>query len=427
MIGTDERFPGLRRHIHRVKSADFGDVTALSGGHLSVSAADARACFFHPALATTDFSWARPGERLRIVKVLDAVQPRTKGPGGAGIFPGMIGPALPQGRGDTHVLEGLAVLTAGFVPRAQQGLVQMSGPSAELTPFGQTINLVVEFEPAPEAPWDQVASALRLGLLRLATVTAEAAIGCAADSVDELPPVRGSQSGRLPRVGLIVNLQTQGDFKDVYLYGKTMSGSLPTLVDPNELEDGAVVSGQHGHPGLKNPTYLHQNNPVVSALRARDGIDLSFAGVILSPEPVDQRLKEMTSAHAARMVYGLGWDAAVVTKEGAGNADIDISLKVDALEEMGIVGIGIFAEMSGPDGLGPPVVSPPARATAMISTGNYDQRITFEKVDKALGGAFFELTGGESTAEMRLATAAVYCGLSPLGWGRLTARAEPVE
>lgn len=358
---------------------------------------------------------------MRIVKVLDAVEPRTKGRGGGGIFPGLLGPALPQGTGDTHVLRGVALLTAGFIPRAQQGLVQMSGPSAQLTPFGLTNNLVVEFEPAANASWLEVATTLRLGLLKLAALVAEAGLDVPATSIEELPRITRFFSGDLPVIGVIVNLQTQGDFKDVYVYGKSLSTSLPTYVDPNELEDGAVVSGQHGHPGLKNPTYMHQNNPVVAALRARDGVDLNFGGVVISPEPVDQGLKELTSVHAARLVYGLGWNAAVVSKEGAGNADIDIALKIDALEEMGLVGIGMFAEMSGPDGLGPPVVSPPARATAMISTGNYDEQITFEAVERALGGKHFELTGGESTAEIRLATAAIYCGLSPIGWSRLTA------
>jgi glycine reductase len=370
-------------------------------------------------------SWAHPGESVRIVKVLDAVEPRTKGPGGGGIFPGMIGPATPQGEGSTSVLQGVAVVTAGYIPRAQQGLVQMSGSSAELSPLGSTHNLVVEFEPVDGAPWPAVASALRLGALRLAARVAEAALEKEADQTDELPRISAQASSDLPRIGTIINLQTQGDFKDVYVYGRSMADSLPSPIDPNELEDGAVVSGQYGHPGLKNPTYVHQNSPVVAALRQRDGKDLGFAGVILSPESIDQKVKELASAHAARLCYQMGWDAAIVTKEGGGNADSDISLKVDALEAMGIAGIGIFPEMSGADGLGPPVVSPPTTATAMISAGNYDERITLEAVDRALGGETYELTGSASTDEMRLPTAVVYCGLSPVGWGRLTC-AEPV-
>ena len=54
-----------------------------------------------------------PGDSMRIVGVLDAVQPCSKGPGGGGVFPGLLGPAMPVGRGTTHVLRGAGPL-AGF-------------------------------------------------------------------------------------------------------------------------------------------------------------------------------------------------------------------------------------------------------------------------------------------------------------------------
>ena len=179
---------------------------------------------------------------------------------------------------------------------------------------------------------------------------------------------------------MVTNLQTQGRFKDVFVYGRSFGASLPTLIDAGDLDDGAVVSGQFGHPGLKNPTYLHQNHPVVEALRARHGRDLVFAGVVLSPEPVDQAGKELISAHAARLCASAGFDAAVVTKEGGGNADGDMALKMDALEDLGITAVGVFAEMAGAEGTAPPVVVPPERATAMVSTGNYDERLSLPAV-----------------------------------------------
>src|SRR5207253_1218966 len=128
----------------------------------------------HPALRSTRLSWVSPGESARIVKVLDAVEPRTKGPGGGGIFPGFAGAARPQGRGETHVLRGAAVVAAGHLPRAQEAIVDMSGPAAALSPLGGTHNLVVEFEPAADAAWEDVDDALRRGLLRLAVRVADA-------------------------------------------------------------------------------------------------------------------------------------------------------------------------------------------------------------------------------------------------------------
>jgi len=422
-VAQGNGFTGLKRLVHQVRTAEFGNNPGLNNGHLVASMDDLQELVSNRALASTRLSWALPGESVRIVKILDALEPRTKGPTGGGIFPGFLGPATPQGTGETHVLKGAAVVVAGKLPRAQEGMVQMSGPAAELSFLGSTQNLVIEFEPAEGATWAQVDDALRLGAMRVAVALAALALEVEPDSVDELAALPRPASD-LPRVGAIVNLQTQGAFKDVFVYGRTMANSLPTAIDPNELDDGAVVSGQYGHPGLKNPTFVHQNNPVVAALRERDGKDLTFGGVILSPEPVDQTLKELTSAHAARLARQMGLDAAVVTKEGGGNADSDISLKVDALEAMGLVGIGIFAEMSGPEGLGPPLVGPPTTATAMVSTGNYDERITLGPVDRALGGEVVDLNGLEASAEMTLPVAAIYASLSPIGWGRLTCAME---
>ncbi len=413
---------GLRRVVHEVRAVALGPETRYEAGTLTISADEAGAILADPALGSVRVAWASPGDSVRIVKLLDAVEPRTKGPGGGGIFPGFLGPARVQGRGQTHVLRGASVVAAGFLPRAQEAVVDMSGPAAELSPLASTHNLVVEFTPAEGAAWERVDAALRRGLLGLAARLASAALDAPPDTAEDVPTVGPSAVGGLPRVGAVTNLQTQGTFKDVFVYGRSFADALPTLVDPNELDDGAVVSGQFGHPGLKNPTFMHQNHPVVEALRRRHGHDLDFAGLVLSPEPVDQDRKELVSAHAARLCAMAGFDAAVVTKEGGGNADGDMALKMDALDELGIEAVGVFAEMAGPDGTGPSIVVPPTRATAMVSTGNYDQPLALPAVERVLGGERVDLLDVDATAELALPTAAVYCSLSPLGWGRLTCR-----
>jgi sarcosine reductase len=410
---------GLTRLVHRVTEVATGPETRYDGGRLTVSVEEAQGLLAAPALAATRVSWASPGRSVRIVKVLDAVEPRTKGTGGGGIFPGFLGPDKAQGRGSTHVLRGVAVVAAGHLPRAQEAIIDMSGPAADLSPLGATHNLVVEFTPADGAPWEDVDKALRRGVLALAARLAEAAVEAPPDET-EAYPTPTSRRGERPRIGALTNLQTQGTFKDVFVYGRSFSGGLPTLLDPGEIDDGAVVSGQFGHPSLKNPTFMHQNHPVVAALRARHGTDLDFAGVVISPEPVVLGFKELVSVHAARLCAAAGWDAAVVTKEGGGNADGDVALKMDALEDAGVTAVGVFAEMAGPDGTGPPIVVPPERATAMVSTGNYDERLVLPAVEQAFGGSEIALLDRPATDEVELPVAVVYCALSPLGWGRLT-------
>ncbi|MGH8886608.1 MAG: glycine/sarcosine/betaine reductase component B subunit [Egibacteraceae bacterium] len=416
----DPAAPGLTRVVHRVDTVAFGRQTRYDAGVLTVSTDEVGALAVDPALDEIRVSWASPGEPVRIVKVLDAVEPRTKGLGGGGVFPGFLGPPKPQGRGETHVLRGVAVVAAGFLPRAQEAVADLSGPAAALSPLGRTHNLVVEFSPATGASWEAVEAALRRALCRLAARLASAALDAPPDAVEKLPGPGWRAGKGLPRVGAVTNVQTQGSYKDTFVYGRSFGSSLPTLIDPNELEDGAVVSGQYGHPGLKNPTYLYQNHPVVAALRRRDGHDLRLGGLVLCPEPVEQDRKELVSEHAARLCAAAGFDAAVVTKEGGGNADADMALKMDALEAAGIPAVGLFAEMAGADGTGPSVVVAPTRATAMASTGNYDEMVWLPAVERAVGGQRVDLVDSPATAPLELPTAVLYCALSPLGWGRLT-------
>lgn len=415
----------LRRIVHEVRSVAFGPVTRYDGHHLVIGRERVEALFADPALAAVRPQLASPGEPVRIITPLDVVEPRSKGPGG-GTFPGWLTPINRKRAPDTHVLRGAAVLAAGYLPRNQEGLIDMSGPAAALSPFSRTHNLVIEFEPAEGAALLEAEQALRRGLLRVAVHLADAAVEAEPDTVEELaaPHRAGTPTGGLPRVGVITNLQTQGAFKDVFVYGRSMAGSLPTLFDPAEIEDGAVVSGQYGHPALRNPTYLHQNHPVIAELRARDGHDLRFAGVVLAPEPVDQAGKEHVSAHAAWLCHAAGFDAVIVTKEGAGNADNDLSMKVDALEAVGLTAVALYAEMSGPDGTGPPLVAGPRRG-AVVSLGNYDQRLQLPAVDRALGGTRLRIIDAEATAAVQSPVAMILSALSPLGAGRLTCRADP--
>jgi glycine reductase complex component B subunit alpha and beta len=406
----------LSRSVHHVRGVAIGDATTWRDGQLTVSPEEARALIAAPSLAEIRVSWASPGDSVRVVKVLDVVEPRTKGPGGGGIFPGWLDGDPVDG--PVHVLRGAAVVVAGYLPRAQEAVIDMSGPAAELSPFGSTHNLVIEFTPAAGADWADVDDALRRGSLALAARLAEAALDAAADE-EETVPDPGAVDG-LPKVATITNLQTQGLFKDVFVRGESFNGRDPALVDPAEIDEGAVVSGQYGHPSLRNPTWVHQNHPVVNALRARHGRDVAFAGVVLSPEPVSANDKARVSAAAAQLCADAGFDAVILTKEGGGNADADMSLKMDALEDMGIAAVGLFAEMAGPDGTGPPVVVPPERATAMVSTGNYDTRLSLPEMERALGGDEVALLGVPATSAMELPTAVILAALSPLGWSRLT-------
>jgi len=403
-------YPGHVRLVHQVTSVAFGESTSFADGMLTVSSDQAHQLVVDEALASVSVAWTSPGDSVRLIKILDAMEPRIVGPDVEGVA------------GPIHVVRGVAVVVAGYLPRAQEAIADMSGPAAELSPLGATHNLVIEFTKAPDASWEAVDEALRAGTLALASHLAGATIHAKPDEMEALPPTPDPAlaASSLPAVGAITNLQTQGTFKDVFVDSVSFAGQAPAFIDPGSIDAGAVVSGQFGHPSLKNPTFVHQNHPVVAALRARHGVDLRFAGVIIAPEPVDAASKEEVSRHAARLAADAGLDAVIVTKEGGGNADGDMALKMDASEDLGLVAVGLFAEMAGPDGSGPPIVVPPERATAMVSTGNYDHRIALPAMERVLGGEELALLGMAAGEAMTLPLAVIYASLSPLGWGRLT-------
>src|SRR5918997_5688778 len=179
--------PALRRVVHEVRSVEFGVATRYEEHHLVVGREQVEALFADPTLASVRAHIAVPGDSVRIIAPMDVVEPRSKGPGG-GIFPGWMAPVNRKRGGDTHVLRGAAVLAAGHLPRNQEGLIDMSGPAAELSPFGRTNNVVIEFDRADDASWQEAEVALRRGLLRLAVHLADAAVNAAPDAVEELAP-----------------------------------------------------------------------------------------------------------------------------------------------------------------------------------------------------------------------------------------------
>ena len=83
------------------------------------------------------FDIAKPGESVRITPVKDVIEPRVKVEGPGGVFPGVISKVETVGSGKTHVLRGMAVVTAGKIVGFQEGIIDMSGPGADYTPFSQ--------------------------------------------------------------------------------------------------------------------------------------------------------------------------------------------------------------------------------------------------------------------------------------------------
>ena len=190
---------GLTRLVHEVRELELGESTSYEAGRLTVGEESVLELVRDAAFSEVRLGVASPGDSVRIVGALDAVQPCSKGPGGGGVFPGLLGPALPAGRGTTHVLRGAAVMAAGFLPRAQEAVIDMSGPAAGMSPLAATHNLVIEWTPAEDADWGDVDVALRKGLVKVAAHLAEAALDAEPDArrgTAGARVIRGRQAAR---------------------------------------------------------------------------------------------------------------------------------------------------------------------------------------------------------------------------------------
>ncbi|PIE55154.1 MAG: beta-aspartyl-peptidase [Dethiosulfovibrio peptidovorans] len=332
---------------------------------------------------------ARPGESVRIIPVKDVIEPRVKLEGGCGFFPGVLGPNETVGSGATLVLKGAAVVSAGPIMAFQEGFIDMSGPGAEHTPFSKTQNVVILAQPKDGLEKHQYEEALRVAGLKVALYLAESCTDAKIDEVKVFEKGTVTEEAlkypNLPKVVHLCMCITQGLLHDTYLYGADMKSILPTLVHPNEIIDGAMVSGNCVSACDKNTTWHHVNDPVIQELYALHGKEINFLGMIPTLESTVLAGKERTSSFNAKLAHELGANGVIITEEGYGNPDTDICMNVRKCEALGIKTVVIADEASGTDGSSQGLADATPELTAFVSAGNVNEMLEVPAMDKIIG------------------------------------------
>ena len=127
-----------------IKGIRFGDYNAVEDRVLVVNPEELlEPVLADPLIKSAHFEIANPGESIRITPVKDVIEPRVKVEGQGGIFPGVISKVDTVGSGKTHVMRGMAVVTAGPIVGFQEGIIDMTGVGADYTPFSKLHNLVL--------------------------------------------------------------------------------------------------------------------------------------------------------------------------------------------------------------------------------------------------------------------------------------------
>ncbi len=415
----------LQLDIHEVKDAQSGARTEFKDGTLTVNRAELVGVLAGDGrLAEVQIELARPGEKCRIARVIDVIEPRARDPQSGPDFPG----ALPNtatgkrsaGDGRTAVLRGAAVVLCEPLAPGARGagdFIDMFGPAAEMTPYGRCRNVVVLARPGAETTTAQYHIALKVAGLKAAAYLARAALDTAAD-VEETYELASGPAG-LPRIAYVFQVLTN-QFEplhgDPVLYGDNVERIVPTVLHPNEVLDGALVA-----PYSSNfmETFSIQNHPIVQQLYRRDGKELLLAGVIITNAPNNVPEIERAATMAANLAkYTLHADGAVLTKIGGGAPELTMARTAQRCEELGVRTALAFLHM----GIDTTDISPkPAtifnapEIDAMVSMGApVGLGISLPVPDRVIGG---EPDKGEPSRGMRQVKGA----MSQIGASKLVA------
>ena len=373
-----------------IKDIQFADKSYVENHVLYVNKEEVEALVLEDdKLIGCHLEIAKPGEATRITPVKDVIEPRVKVSGGE-IFPGIIGKVSPQvGSGRTHALDGCCVVTVGRIVGFQEGIIDMTGPGADYTPFSKTLNLVMVCEPVEGIKQHEYEKAVRFAGFRVAAYIGELARELTPDEI-KVYETCGIKEGitqypDLPRVAYVQMLQSQGLLHDTYVYGVDAKKTLPTILSPTEIMDGAIVSGNCVSACDKNPTYVHENNPVVHDLFEEHGKTLNFVCQIITNENVYLADKERSSDWTAKLCKMLDLDGVIVSQEGFGNPDTDLIMNCKKIEAEGIKTVIITDEYAGRDGKSQSLADADVAADAVVTGGNANEVVILPKLDKVIG------------------------------------------
>lgn len=379
----------------QVKNVVFGEKTAFKDGTLTINKDEALAFIKKDShITNVDIEIAKPGEKIRIVPVKESVEPRCR-IDGRPVFPGVTGKVMPAGEGVLHALKGVSVLGVGMHWGSfGDGLIDMWGDGAKYSMYSSLINicLVIDTDEDYERHEQQKKNhAIRWATHRFAEYLGKTVQSQSPETTDvyDYQPIfnRGAEIEKLKRVVLVMQPQSQMEemgYNDL-LYGWDLNHYVPTLISPNVIFDGGIISGSFMPCSSKWSTYDFQNFEIIKQLYKEHGKTINFLGVILSNLNVSLEQKERSAIIMGSIAKMIGAEGAIVTEEGYGNPDTDYIRCIVELENLGIKTVGISNECVGRDGASQPLVVLDEKANALVSSGDVSDLIELPPAEKVIG------------------------------------------
>ena len=223
-----------------IRHMQFGPQTGFEGGRLTINRDElARLLEKDQRLQKMDLDIALPGESCRILHTVDVIEPRFKP-----VDKVKGDTAVVIGQGRTRALAGAAIVISDFQYRGGTTLaadplgaiIDMTGAGAEVSPFGQTCNLVLLATPRKDLPAGEYQVAVKQAAFKAGRYLAEVASHYPPDekTVYELPPLIeiSQEMDQLPKVVYIpqiYSLQFVPIPGEPVLFGAQADGIIPTL------------------------------------------------------------------------------------------------------------------------------------------------------------------------------------------------------
>ncbi|MBT3272817.1 MAG: glycine reductase [Spirochaetales bacterium] len=429
----------LTRGYFTVKDLEFGHKTGLSGGGFSVAKKELEDYLMkedeNKNIKSIELEIVKPGENTRIVHVLDTVQVGVKVDGDGDFMPGHLSDPTIVGSGTTHCITNLAVMECAELPwagmsallYARDAIVDMVGPAAGYSPFAETFNLVLKMEMEEGSSDVEYDNSVRSAGVRCSRYLAEVIRDKTPDETEVFDFDQDVEPA-LPKIAYVTQCQNQGTYSNTYLYGREVSNIVPIRLNPTEVMDGCIVSGNYVWPCFKIPSFIQANLPVVLELARGHGKTHNFVGVVFDRGHNNSHFEKQRVANlAASQVRLMDADGVVISWEGGGNAATDAMLTLQTCEAWGIKAVPFTFEFGGPDGTeGVLLVDDVPEAKFVVSGGSIEKPTTIPKVDRVAGGDVLRLrkeTGGdpEPADEERTldVTTAFYCAGNQSGIGHL--------
>ena len=192
-------------------------------------------------------------------------------------------------------------------------------------------------------------------------------------------PVGPGPDGKpLPKVAYLVTHMASHDTWNFLVYGQSAIGFLPTILQPTEILDGAMIWRYW------EPNYYLQNEVYLKELLRRHGKDIEFVGMVMANNVMKIDGKDTMGMMAATLCKEtLKADCVIVNKSGMGHCQLDSALAFNWAEKMGMPCVMNLSAVSN-DKPGDMLVISDSKIDAVINSGrNYD--LHHPRVDRVIG------------------------------------------